>query len=135
VRTLLLTLSLIVAGAAVHCPPAAAEAPKWNDLTPEQQNAARRSFEEFQKLPPDQRTALRENYKRFSAMPPEKQTLIRARWEKVQAMTPEQRATLGKQLKIWRAMSPAERRRLIDESRGQGKAPREDRAATRAGKR
>ena len=57
-------------------------------LPPEQRQALRQRWQQFQALPPQQRAFVRQNFHRFQQLPPARRQMLMQRWHNA---TPEQR--------------------------------------------
>jgi hypothetical protein len=72
------------------------------------QDAAR-----WEQLTPEQQQALVERYQRFKSLPPERQAELMARFERFSALSPAEKQELLANWKAFRSLSPAEQRWML----------------------
>ncbi|MCW0417710.1 hypothetical protein NB689_003464 [Xanthomonas sacchari] len=64
-------------------------AQRWQSMTPEQRDRARKGARRYEDMTPQQREEARVLFERMRTLPPDQRKALRDRWE---AMTPAQRA-------------------------------------------
>ena len=96
-----------LAAAGVQAAPARAEEPAATAPSP----GAR---ERFESLSPEQREALRERWRQFQALPPERQAELRGRLERLRSLPPERREQVMRNWEAFQRLPVRERREILD---------------------
>ena len=120
------------AGSALAAPPAPAQLPAWDQLSPAQRDVViaplrdrwnaspelrQRLFDHarrWQQLTPEQRARMRHGLGKWEHMDPQQRATMRALFHKMRDLTPEQRTALRER---WRAMTPQQRRDWVQANR------------------
>jgi len=88
---------------------AVADAPLWNQLSPDQQRVLDKHAQEFDSMPEQRRQRLADNAARWNSLTPEQKREARARYQGLRELSPEQRQDLRQR---WQALAPEQRQRL-----------------------
>ena len=88
---------------------------RWQQLSPEQQQALRDRYQQYQALPAEQQQQLQQNLQRFKAMDRSQQQQIQERYMRWQALSPERREQLRQTYQDFSKLTPEQQQQLRED--------------------
>ncbi len=79
---------------------------KWQDLSPEEKEKARRKYKEWQSLSPEEKATMRQRMNRLKRMSPKERKSYKQLHKKWRHLPPKERKQLQNELDNWENLSP-----------------------------
>jgi hypothetical protein len=77
-------------------------AQRWEDMTPQERDEARRNYDHYRSLSPEQQRAVERNYDRWQQLPDQEKDRIRGNYQRYREMSPEQRHDFQRRYHEWK---------------------------------